>query len=160
MSKYVTDTAAGKSISAYIVLKNGKEIATVRAYFSNGGACLVNVYSMNGSEFQHKRTGGYGYDKFTAALSGLVIDGVTLNDHCGHNEQSEKMFKAYRKACAAQGGEIAYAGEFQKAWNKKAAKIGAHFANWNRETTGFSSLHLASGLDRLRALGYTVIQAI
>ncbi len=160
MTNYVTDTAAGKSISAYVILKNGKEVATVRASYSNGGTCLVNIFHMDGTPFQYKRARGYGYDKFTAALSGLTIAGIELSDHCGRDENTEKLLKAYRKACEKLGGEVQYAGDFQKSWNKKAAKFGASFANWNRDNTGFSSLHIASGLDRLRMAGFTVIQAI
>jgi hypothetical protein len=158
-TKYVQDTAAGKSISAYIVLKNGKEVATIRAQFSNGGTCLVNVFSMDGTPFQHGKASGYGYDKFTAAISGLTVDGITLSDHCGRDEKTEKLLKAYRKACE-KIGEVQYGGDFQKSWNKKAAKLGATFANWNRDNSGYSSLHIASGLDRLKMLGYQVIQAI
>ncbi len=158
-TKYVQDTKAGKSISAYIVLKDGKEVATIRAHFSDGGTCLVNVFNMDGTPFQHGTASGYGYDKFTAALSGLVVSGITLSDHCGRDEQTEKLLAAYLKACA-KTGRVEYCGDFQKSWDKKAAKLGATFANWNRDDTGFSSLHIASGLDRLKMAGYTVLQAI
>ena len=71
MSKYVRETAAGKSISAYVIMKGARHVATVQAHFSNGGRCLVNVWHTDGREMQHASAGGYGYDKFTAALSGL-----------------------------------------------------------------------------------------
>lgn len=81
MSKYISDTAAGKSISAYVILNpKGKHVATVRAHFSNSGVCLVNVHDFNG-EFQHAKAGGYGYDKFSSALSGMTVDGHTMSDH-------------------------------------------------------------------------------
>ena len=71
MTKYVTDTKAGKSLSAYVILnKKGQHVATVRAHFSDGGTCLVNVHC-DKDGFQRATAGGYGYDKFTAALSGL-----------------------------------------------------------------------------------------
>ncbi len=177
MSKYVRDTKAAKSIAAYIVLKKGIEIATVNAHFSDGGKCLVNVWA-NGENsekknqsaylktygkpskedmyFQSGTAGGYGYDKFTAALSGCFIDGVMMSDHCGRDTASEKMLAAYIKACA--GKSVIYGSDFQKSWNKKAAKIGASFANWTE--SGYQSLHYASGLDKLKAAGYTVLQAI
>lgn len=160
MTNYVTDTAAGKSISAYIVLdKKGNEVATIRAHFGNSGAVLVNVFNRDGSPFQYGRAGGYGYDKFTAALSGLVVAGITLNDHCGTDEKTKSILKAYRKACE-KIGIVEYNGEFQKAWNKKAEKIGANFSNWDSKYTGFNSLHYASGLDKLKTAGFKVIQAI
>jgi hypothetical protein len=80
-TKYVHDTKAGKSISAYVVLnKKGEHVATIKAHFSDGGTCLVNVHDFNG-EFQHATAGGYGYDKFAAALSGMTIDGHKMTNH-------------------------------------------------------------------------------
>lgn len=82
-SNYVSDTNAGKSISAYIILnKRGEHVATVRATWSNSGTCLVNVHD-NKDGFQHAKRRGYGYDKFTSALSGMTIDGHEMSDHCG-----------------------------------------------------------------------------
>lgn len=82
MSKFVSDTAAGKSLSAYVILNpKGQHVATVKAHFSNAGVCLVNVHCTRDG-FQYARASGYGYDKFTAALSGLTIDGHKMSDHC------------------------------------------------------------------------------
>lgn len=82
MIKYVRDTAAGKSISAYVILnKKGETVATVQAHFSNGGTVTVNVWG-KGSDFQHGKAGGYGYDKFAAALDGMTIDGHAMTDSC------------------------------------------------------------------------------
>lgn len=82
MSKYVSETAAGKSISAYVILnKKGEHVATVKAHFSNGGTCLVNVHD-DKAGFQSAKASGYGYDKFTKALSNCTIDGHELSDHC------------------------------------------------------------------------------
>lgn len=81
-TKYVTETKAGKSISAYVILnKSGKQVATVRAHFSDGGTCLVNVWDNATPEMQHATASGYGYDKFTSALSGMTIDGHSLSNH-------------------------------------------------------------------------------
>lgn len=85
MTKYVSDTSAAKSVSAYIILnRKGEHVATVKAYFGNGGSCLVNVHD-DKAGFQYARASGYGYDKFTAALRGLTIDGHKLTDHCGES---------------------------------------------------------------------------
>ena len=97
--------------------------------------------------------------KFTAAVSGLWIDGHMIYNHCGQSDASIKLLKAYRKALAASPN-TAYGSEFQKAWDKRAGKIGASFANWDRNTGGYTSLHMQSGLGRLSTLGYQVIQAI
>jgi len=82
-NKYVSDTKAGKSVSAYVILnRKGEHVATIRAHFSDGGNCLVNVFD-DKAGFQAATAGGYGYDKFTAAISGLSVDGHKLSDHCG-----------------------------------------------------------------------------
>lgn len=91
-SKYVYDTKAAKSISAYVILnKKGVHVATVKAHFSDGGNCLVNVHDFNG-EFQHATAGGYGYDKFAAALSGMTIDGHKMSNHAS-SEGAPKLPK-------------------------------------------------------------------
>lgn len=89
MSKYVNETAAAKSLSAYVILnRKGEHVATVKAHFSNGGTCLVNVHDFNSKDdgFQHAKAGGYGYDKFTAALRGMKIDGHAMSDHSEHGQ--------------------------------------------------------------------------
>lgn len=83
-TKYVNDTKAGKSVSAYVILnKKGVHVATVKAHFSDGGTCLVNVHDFNG-EFQFATASGYGYDKFTSALSGMTIDGHEMSNHASN----------------------------------------------------------------------------
>lgn len=205
MANQVRDTAAGKSISADIVLnKRGEHVATVQAHFSNGGAVTVDVWNQGDAAccrslatarktgavtdkafenalrnvpgyysdeksrdeyaaytlfgLQQGRAGGYGYDKFASALAGLIIDGHTMADHCGTVPEAEKararLFNAYCKAAANTGIES------QKAWDAKAYKIGARFANWDSENNRYSSLHFTAGMDRLTTMGYRVISAI
>lgn len=77
----------------------------------------------------------------------MTIDGHEMNDHCGTNTATEKLLKAYRKS-----------GEHSKEWEAKAAKLGARFANWRDGK--WQSLYLESGLDKLKLLGYRVINAI
>ena len=109
---------------------------------------------------QQSHAGGYGYDKFAAALRGLWIDGHQMADHCGTSPATEKLLKAYLAADdddRANPGAFEHAGgnpEWRKVWDSKAAKLGAHFAN------GRKSLYLETGLKRLETLGYRVIQAI
>lgn len=81
MTKYVSDTSAAKSVSAWIILnRKGQHVATVKAHYGNSRV-LVNVHCDKGG-FQHATASGYGYDKFTAALSRLSIDGHKMTDHC------------------------------------------------------------------------------
>lgn len=83
MTKYVEETKAAKSISVYVILnRKGEHVATVQAHFSDGGTCIVNVRD-DKAGFQYGRAGGGGYDKFTAALRGMTIDGHKMTDHCG-----------------------------------------------------------------------------
>lgn len=115
---------------------------------------------------QQSAAGGYGYDKFAAALSGLVIDGHTIADHCGQVPEAEKaraaLMRQYCKFhdCEGERARALEKGWGRKHWDDKAARIGASFANYSSEKGRFDSLHFTSGLERLRALGYQVIQAI
>lgn len=115
---------------------------------------------------QQGSAGGGGYDKFAAAISRLIIDGHTIADHCGQVPEAEKARAALmRQYCKFHdySGERARAienGWDRKYWDKRAARIGASFANYNSEKGRFTSLHFTSGLDRLCDLGYNVIQAI
>jgi hypothetical protein len=119
---------------------------------------------------QTGRAGGYGYDKKAAALSGLMIDGHTMADHCGNVPEAEaqraRLFREYCKAHDIRGGNTD-----PEYWRKRAAKIGCRFANWQEggdtrwgspppRIGRYTSLHFDSGLDRLQALGYRVINAI
>ena len=105
MSKYVSDTKAARSLRGILVMKGSKVIAKVTSY--HGNSCLVNVFQHGKAlersakarkvpldaarshddarqlNFQHGRASGYGYDKWTAALSGLIIDGHEMTNHCG-----------------------------------------------------------------------------
>lgn len=204
MAKQVRETAAGKSISAYVVLnKKGNHVATVNAHFANSGAVTVDVWNLGDAAcgaslstalktgalsqqqlqraiaaapdyyldhgareqwaasdlfgLQQGRAGGYGYDKFAAALSGLIIDGHTMADHCGTVPEAEKararLLKSYQ-ATALTGRDARQAAEL------KAAKLGARFANWDADKQHYGSLFFAPGLERLEKLGYRVISAI
>ena len=83
MVKLVRESAAGKAISAWIVTNGrGECVAKVQAHFAPSGCVSVDVFDSGSAVVQHGRAGGYGYDKLTAALRGLVIAGHTLADHC------------------------------------------------------------------------------
>lgn len=107
MSNYVRETKAAKSISAKLIFKGSRLVATVQISYSAGGVCLVNIWQeaeaakrsaaarakagkpfkaeeyRNPGAFQWGRAGGYGYDKATAALARMIVDGHELTDHCG-----------------------------------------------------------------------------
>jgi hypothetical protein len=149
MNNKVTETKAGKAISAFVILnKKGKHIATVRAHYSDAGRVTVNVFDFK-TTFQAGSASGYGYDKFTAALRGLTIDGHKMCDHCETDEKTKAILKSYLS------GKIADATA-----KRRAERIGASFANFDGNSKKWQSLYYISGLDMLRAIGYTVIQAI
>lgn len=114
---------------------------------------------------QQCSAGGGGYDKFTAALRGIWIDGVQLVDHCGNDAKSEKLLKAYTKDMAALKAQWLHEKpqqikDAQKAWDAKAEKMGASFSNYDADKGCYTSLHIRAGLDRLTSMGWNVIQAI
>lgn len=217
MASQVRETKAGKSISAWVILKRGTHVATVNAHFSDGGRVSVDVWNLGdkptvrcaetalncgalseaafnkavaaskvqrnyGKDTDHEgyaaydlfglqqsSAGGYGYDKLSAALSGLWIDGVQLADNSSHNAESEKMKAAYNRDCERYKKSEAIEGQgvrvyyefpegFKKRWDDKAKRIGAYFQNYNGGK--FRDLYLNSGLKRLEDMGYDVIQAI
>lgn len=88
---------------------------------------------------------GYGYDKLTAALVGLSVDGVEFTDHCAIDTYAARMLKRARSGTPTlellKGKGRAY-----------------DFANWS--DTGPTSCYRKSGMDVLRALGYVIIQGV
>ena len=190
MSNQVRETAAGKSLSAYVVLnRKGRHVATVHAHYSNGGTCTVDVWNhgddatertakamgykldnvgtiIEGKStgqhaykvagLQQGRAGGGGYDKFAAALSGMLIDGHKLNDHCGVRLAPPK-------------GRL-----WQDSDRPKLAKKGFGLSNWSSanstngygrqgvpaDAAGWTDAYRAEGLKYLEAIGYRVINAI
>lgn len=111
------------------------------------GAHKADIYDR--FQLQQGRAAGYGYDKATAALAGIIIDGHTLADHCGRAPEVEKRRVALLKRYQKHPDAMPYSD-----WHKAADRIGCRWAN------GMQSLHVIGGLERLESLGYTVIQAI
>ena len=177
----VRESAAGKSISAWIILNNkGEYCATVQTHYGNSRT-QVDIWAA-GMDLQQGSASGYGYDKFTAALAGLKIDNHILNNHCGQNETTKSILEAYlRKVKEAYklGKPKAVIDGIEKHYKKQAEKIGARFANYSQFYKGdiasynfkgntkktpsiwyYTDLYLGSGLKRLEMLGYKVYQAI
>lgn len=174
MSKYVHDSAAAKSISAYVVMKGARLVAKVTAHYGNSRV-LVNVWqepaaylrsaiaakglgpnatpptdreAYDAFQFQHGSASGYGYDKFTAALAYLYIDGHRMADH------SESWGKP-----KPPRGRRTYPTDFKapKGWQL------ANFVRADRSqdgSEGYASIFRKDGLKYLEARGYTVIQVL
>lgn len=180
---YVAETKAGKAIRAIHIAKRGKQIANVTAHYSDGGAVLVNVRHLNGPQpMQSATAGGYGYDKFTAALSRLTIDGHRMTDHCGarikpprgkrYFPSDYKPRKGYRLANYAY-----YLADGTRAdsfyWREQAQAQLGDGADWEavqaradelkRNTEifgGYSDCYRLPGLEYLAAIGYTIVTVL
>lgn len=140
MARQARDFAAFQSVSAYVVLapETRERVAIVQAHFSES-KCTVTAYDREAGKPQTASASGYGYDKFTAALSHLTIDGHALNDHCGR--QLDPPSKGYR-------------------WPRDyTPPTGYQLANYDREGGGYRSCFRLPGFDFLTAHGYEVIQA-
>lgn len=183
MVQYVRETAAGRSISAWVILKGSREVATVQSHYSNGGRVLVNVWQESEAaersakaatrdgvklkpeeyrepmRFQSASAGGGGYDKFTAALSGMYIDGHRMSDHASHRgaprpPKGRKTFPADYKAPA--GYSLANYVDGSKRY-PDGDRVHSGIPEME---AGYMSCFRKEGLKFLEARGYRVIQAI
>jgi len=136
--KYVSQTKAGSSITAILIMKGSKVVARINAHYADSGVVTVDCWNWGKSsndemEVQQGKASGGGYDKFVAAIKGMEIDGHLLSDHCGEQKKTPKSGK--------------FADDFKcpKGW---------HMAN------GRQSCYRMAGLEYLRDKGYQVHQAI
>ena len=203
MAKQVRETAAGKSLRVYVIMRGARQIATIHVHWSNGGTCTADLWHHDAkarertnkalglpeSHYgpQQGRAGGYGYDKETAALRGMVIDGIALSDHCGQQKKPPRglrYFPADYKpprgySLANHGRYWTETGERIESyhWRDKArAELGEE-SEWadveararalaseaeaaGEMVSGYSSCFRDSGLKYLEARGYNVIQAL
>jgi hypothetical protein len=159
MSVYANESKAWTRATGYVILKGAREVARIYVAHPAGGAGLLRVTCFQHSQsaeksaavlakigrkgaaasarVQHGSAGGYGYDKKTAALSGLVIDGHQLSDHCGMRKKAPRAGFWPRDAKAPRG------------WR---------FANWDTEKGGYADCYRSEGLRYLQEIGYTVIE--
>lgn len=132
--KYIRETAAAKSLSAYVIFKGDIYIGKVLSHHTEQ-ACKVEVWS-NFELIHTGRATGYGYDMYTKALSGAVIDGHEISDHC-----------QIQLATPAEGG---WDGDF---------KLTGYWAG-NFKDSLYRSCYKMPGLGYLKDIGYTVIQVL
>lgn len=156
---YISDTKAGKAISAYLIFdKRGELVGKIQAHYSDGGTCWVQLWDWTNDErfqIQNGKATGYGYDKFTAAISGMTFAGFTLADHCDTNDTTKRAMAAYTKL-ADQTGEGWKQPEFFARWKAR----GVDFANYSTESQRYGSAYLIPGLKGIEARGFKVLQAI
>lgn len=170
--KRIYETAAGRQLTVCVIMRGARHVATVRIHH---GSTTVTAEISQDAEgcrrseaawakmvkrqprssdtaqtrwgLQSKKVGGYGYDKSTAALGGMWVDGHQLTNHCdggslpcpkaGHWPQDAKPPRGYRFA------------------NLKAL---------DPENPGAGMVYMdcyrIAGLEYLSALGYRVILAL
>jgi hypothetical protein len=150
--KQVRESNAAKSLTVYVIMKGNWKVATVHVLHGSTGKVSLDIWEAEKArEKSHKASngkcpdygpqqataGGYGYDKETAALAGLYIDGHLLTDHCSRLGAPKRT-----------------------SYPRDYLKRGYHTANWCKELNGYSDLYRDSGLKYLEAFGYNVIRAI
>jgi hypothetical protein len=95
---YDQHDAAFKSVSAYVVLKDGKVVAKVA--FKFGGAVTAYVHWI-GTEMQRGQAGGGGYDRQSAAVAKaadkLLLPNVTSMGLADPSSAEYAFFHAARK---------------------------------------------------------------
>jgi hypothetical protein len=143
--------------------RKGDEVATVRAHFGNSRV-FVNVFCRKDG-FQYGAASGYGYDKLTAALSGLTIDGHKLTDHCGDRlplPRGKPCFPSDYKP--RKGYSLANYGTWSKSTGQRLDSYHwrdmAEAASRGELVSGYSDCYREAGLKYLEAIGYRVLQAI
>ena len=163
----IEDCAAFSRTGVKLVINPKKpgKYAKILASYPKDGAGRLTVYIVDGfgDNFttQKGTAGGYGYDKMTAALSSMKIDGHSLTDHCVNDATSKKLLQSYGKA--ALSGDSAGMDKVVA----KARKLGYSFNNWTSSGgykpnawEGYQSCYRLSGLNYLQALGYQIINVL
>jgi len=95
LSKLYDDMAKrARRVSAWVIMRGLEHVGTVRVHYPADGAgrlvayvadwtldCPVGVPFNEFTRWQRGIAGGYGYDKTSAALRGLSVGGVVLQDN-------------------------------------------------------------------------------
>ena len=80
MATQVRETAAGKSISAWVLLnKKGQHVATVNAYFPNGGGCKVDVWNLGQSAVNNSCAAAIKFGKLSAKAATKALEDCKKN---------------------------------------------------------------------------------
>ena len=165
MVKFVRESTASKAISAWVITnRRGECVAKVQAHFAPSGGVSVGVFDSE-RDVQHGRAGGYGYDKLTAALSGLVVAGHTLADHCEVRLRPPRGLPGFPRGYRRKGYHTANLMHWVRdnadsPW--RALSETERRAAMGRDDvfTGFSDCYKVAGLEYLTERGLRVHQAI
>lgn len=65
-----------------IIFKDNNYVGKIQVAYPKDGAGTLRAFLWDfGNEIQMGTAGGYGYDKLSAALQGMIFRGITLQDH-------------------------------------------------------------------------------
>lgn len=135
------------------------------ATFNGKATRWAGEWPYNVSNVQSRSASGYGYDKTTSALSGMVIDGVRLTNHCGERMKRPKgrLWHDSDKARLARKGYTL--ANWSAARDGLSPEEKAKYGTYGREgipdsEAGWIDAYRMSGLDVLGAFGYRVLKAI
>lgn len=99
-------------VSAYVIVKDGRRVATVALRYPRDGASRLHAYvHWLGAPMSHGWAGGYGYDKGSAAVADAVrrLPAVTEGvDSHRVAELASDDARAFLTACAADAGDHWY----------------------------------------------------
>lgn len=91
----ILDSPALSRARAIVILKDGEVKGTIRVAYPKGGAGTLRVVlHESGFDPQIGSASGYGYDKLSAALRGMVFGGIELQDH-PHNWETQLRKAGY-----------------------------------------------------------------
>ena len=129
--------------------KKPEGYAIINVAYPKDGAGRLTVYVVDRfgatSTFSSGTASGCGYDKLTAALEGLSVDGVKFTDSCATDATAARLLKRARAGTPTA--------------NLLKGKGRAYdFANY--DGVGPTSCYRKPGMDVLRALGYRIIQGV
>lgn len=110
--------------------------------------------------FQAAKAGGYGYDKKTGALAGLVIDGHAITDHCSrHGAPIGPDNGRFPQGYAPPKGYTLFNG-FCVDRSREGFTDSYRTTGLPDGWSGHADCYRLAGLGYLEAIGYRVIQAI
>lgn len=138
------------NLEVYIVLKDNhlKAIIHIKS-FSHEGRAVVDVWEEVGKKLISH--GSERHDEHgLKSMAGAIIDNIKLFGPNGHDEKSDKLAARMRGIHAGHP-------QYEVTLNQ-AKKIGAQFVNWDKGANTWQDCYYLPGLERLKALGYDVIQ--
>jgi hypothetical protein len=150
--------SAFNRVAAYVIThpKKPNKRAIINVAYPADGAGTLRVFVKDWfgdyeGKFSMATAGGYGYDKLTAALSRTDgIDGIALYDH-SERPRDETTARAVKRVTSI----AAKMTKQELDWRAREAKTKPYAKKYGVRVDG-----VITGLDRLAAMGYVVIQAI